>query len=163
MFCFTYLAMYVSSGVRGRRHCSSRDCHGEDAWQPASLTGALLLLSHLHNLHDNGWPVRLSSVGTPAFHLCFATAKYCLYVFQLPNGLNTCTHTHTHLCRCLETHACSSLHVWVLWQGTAGRHKRCFSASFPSVQLQQSEIIQAISLFNRIKFLLTKVPFSSNY
>lgn len=60
----------------------------EDVWQPASLTGTLLL-SHLHHLPDNA--------ESPAFHLCLATVRHNLYVFQLPNGLNTCTHVSSSL------------------------------------------------------------------
>lgn len=92
LFCFTYLATYVSNGIKGRRHCCSRDCHGEDAPQADSLTG--IFFPQLYNLHDNGWPARLLSAGTAAFHLCLPIAQYICVHFSCPVFS---AHTHTSL------------------------------------------------------------------
>lgn len=88
-FVLLYIfATYVSTGIKGKRHC----CHGEGVWQPDSLTGTLL--PHLYNLHANRWPARLLTAGIPALHLCLATAQCICVHFSHPVFS---AHVHTHI------------------------------------------------------------------
>lgn len=120
--------------------------------QPLQLAASSSSLASITFTAVEGLP-GLHRLGSSAFQLCLATTQPILRVFQLPSGLNTNTSVHV-----LRNTRMLAVRVSAPW-----RHRRCFPASFPSVRLQQTEIIQVISLPNSIKFLLSRIPLSSKY
>lgn len=94
------------------------------------------------------WNSCLSPVsGNSTGHLC---------TFQLLSVLSTCA--HTHICAGAQKHTCAPPYILEYCREvTVRRHKRCFLAILPPVQLQQNEITHIASI--KINFFSQRFHF----